>query len=405
MKLILIAWKNLWRNKRRTMITISSVLFGVLFSSMMYSLEEGSYGNMIDNMVRLSSGYLNIQQKDFRETRSINDCFLPDDSLWNVLSHTPEITLKTARLQSVALASTGDKTYPVMVLGIEPDKELINSNISKWIQYGQFIHPGDPGVVLGSVLADNLQASCGDTLILVSQGYHGVSTAGKFPITGIISLPSPVLNRQLVYMSLPVCQAFYGTGNQITSLMIMLKDYEYVLPVKNRLEPVIPEDLRLYTWQELNPELVQFIQGKKSSGNIFLGILFMIIGFGILGTLIMVLAERKRELGMMLALGMHKARISLMLFSETIFLALIGIVTGLFISVPVIFYLIRNPIPVTGTMKDAFLQLGFEPVILFSLKPYVLFTPVIIVFIITFFVSLYIFYAIFKLKETTALHG
>jgi len=379
MKLILIAWKNLWRNKRRTMITISSVLFGVLFSSMMYSLEEGSYGNMIDNMVRLSSGYLNIQQKDFRETRSINDCFLPDDSLWNVLGHTPEITLKTARLQSVALASTGDKTYPVMVLGIEPDKELIISNISKWIQYGQFIHPGDPGVVLGSVLADNLQASCGDTLILVSQGYHGVSTAGKFPITGIISLPSPVLNRQLVYMSLPVCQAFYGTGNQITSLMIMLKDYEYVLPVKNRLEPVIPEDLRLYTWQELNPELVQFIQGKKSSGNIFLGILFMIIGFGILGTLI--------------------------IFSETIFLALIGIATGLFISVPVIFYLIRNPIPVTGTMKDAFLQLGFEPVILFSLKPYVLFTPVIIVFIITFFVSLYIFYAIFKLKETTALHG
>ena len=405
MKLILIAWKNLWRNKRRTMITVSSVLFGVLFSSMMYSLEEGSYGNMIDNVVRLSSGYLNIQQKDFRETKSINDSFVPDDTLMSLLDHTPAVTLTAARLQSVALAATETKSYPVMVLGIEPEKEKTVTNISKWMQEGHFLQAAGPGVVIGSVLAENLQASCGDTLILVSQGYHGISTAGVFPIAGIVNLPSPVLNRQLVYMALPVCQAFFGTGNRITSLMIMLKDYEHVLPVKNNLDPAIPEDLRLYTWQELNPELVQFIEGKTSSGNIFMGILFMIIGFGILGTLIMVLAERKRELGVMIALGMRKMKLSGMIFYETVVLGLLGVIAGFLISVPLILYFIRYPIQITGTMRKTFLQMGFEPVILFSLKPYVLYTPVIIVFVITLFVSLYIFYAVIKLKETSALRG
>ncbi len=405
MNLIRIAWRNLWRNKRRTLITISSILFGVLFASMMYSLEEGSYGNMIDNVVRLSSGYLNIQQKDFRETQSLNDSFVPGEPLLSALRHTGGITLISARLQSAALASSGEKSFPVMVMGIEPGKEEEMSHITRWVHRGHFLHNDDHGVVVGSALAENLHISCGDSLVLIGQGYHGTSAAGVFPVTGIASLPFPVLNRQLVYMPLTLCQTFYNMENHITSIMIMLPDYDRLASVQKQLEPAIPSGLTLYNWKDLNPELVQFVEGKTASGNIFMGILFMIIGFGILGTLIMVLTERKRELGVMMALGMRRTKISAMVFSETIFLGLWGILAGFLISVPLILYLIHYPIQITGTMRETFLQMGFEPVILFSLKPYVFYTPVIIVFIITLFVSLYIFYAIFKLKAREAISG
>jgi len=403
MNFIRISWRNLWRNPRRTLITASSVFFGVIFAITYTSVQEGSFGNMIDNIVRFHTGYLNIKQKDFRKTRSLNDSFIITPGLDSLLQQ-PEITQIAGRIESFALASSGGNTFPALVIGIEPEKEESFSHVSKWITDGHFLTSGSKGAVLGEDLATNLHLTVGDTLILISQGYRGTSSAGIFPVSGIAHFPTPDLNKQLIYLDLQTCQSFFNAPKLVTSMVIMVRNHNAVDPVFAKIQPHLPKNLSLYTWSDLNKGLVEFIEGKKAAGKVVSGLLFMIIAFGILSTLIMLVDERMREMGIMMALGMRRMRLSLMIFTETLLMGLVGVFIGFAVMFPIIHRFVSHPVALTGSMRDTFTQMGFEPVIIFSEQFRIFLDPALVVFYIMLFLSLYIFYAVFRIKETKAIN-
>lgn len=400
-----IAWRNLWRNKRRTLITVASVTFGLFFASLMSSVQRGSLENMVDNMVRFYTGYIQIQSAEFKDQRSLNNSLEQSEELFTWLEQNKNITDYTSRIESFALASSVEKSYPSMILGINPEKEDKISGLSKWIVEGSFLTSNSDGVILGKELAENLNISLNDTLVLIGQGYHGVSAANLFPVTGILNFPLPEMNKQVVYMNLRSAMDFYSMPNRLTSIIIMVKDLDDVGKTMQLIKKDLPEELSVYSWNEIQEGLENLIEGKLASGKITLGILFMIIGFGIWGTIIMLMSERKRELGIMIALGVRKIRVIYILLFESLFIGILGIITGIISSVPLLLYFYNNPILVGGEIKQTYEEMGFEPVIKFALNPEIFLTPSIIVLALFTLICLYPIWFIKKLNTANALRA
>lgn len=405
MKNFVIAWRSLWRNKRRTLITISSVFFAVILSTVMSSMQEGSYGSMVDNWVKFYSGYMQIHQEDFWVDKTINNSFPETDSLLNLVKQTEGVTQFTPRFVSFALASSEEATKGAMIMGVDPDGENSVTGISKWITSGNYLQPGDDGLLVASGLVKHLGLDISDTLVLLGQGYHAVSAAGKYPIRGILEFPNPVINQELIYMEIDNCREFYSAESLLTSLVIMVKDH-YSLPgVHEELQEKIISPFRLMRWDEMHPEVVQLVEADRAGGVVMKAILYILIGFGIFGTILMMLSERRREMGVMVAVGMQRSKLGAILFFETILIGIIGILAGFAGSVPIIAYFIRHPVVLSGDAAATMIQMGIEPLLLFSWLPSVFYNQVIIVFIITALIAIYPVYRSGVLQVNVALRA
>lgn len=360
---------------------------------------------MIDNVVRFYSGYLQVHQKDYWENKTINNIFTPTDSLISAIKGVDLVKTMAPRLESFALASSEKITRGSAVIGIDPASEDDVTNISKWITAGHYLQPGDDGVLLGTDLAHYLGINLGDTLVLLGQGYHGISAAGKYPVRGILKFPMPELNRQTVYMDLGHCQQLFGTGPQLTSLVLMVEDERHLQPAVDRLEAKIHSPYSLMTWSQMEPEILNMIKADRSGGYIMKAILYMLVAFGIFGTILMMLTERHKEMGVMVAIGMQKYRLAFMLFFETIFIGAIGVLAGFAGSVPLIGYFYQHPLHYTGDAAKTMVEMGFEPLLYFSWTPAVFYVQAVAVFVITLLIAIYPIVKAQSLKVSEALRS
>lgn len=402
---IKIAWRNLWRNSRRSIITMASIFFGVILSSVMTSMQYGSYDSMVDNVVKLYSGYAQVFTKAYHENKTINNSFELTDSITNIVAGIEEVTHTAPRLEYFALASSEDLTKGAMIMGIDPEKEDKITQVSKWVEKGEYLDNGDKGVLIAINLANYLKIDVGDTLILYGQGYHGVTAANLFPVKGILKFPMPEMNNQLVYMDLQTCQEYFSAYNRITSLIVMVKDHYDLPAAMHQLKENIKQPLITMSWDELQPELVSMIEADKAGGVFMKLILYMVVGFGIFGTIIMMMAERIRELGVTIAIGMQRYTMASILFIETILTGIVGSFFGIMGSIPIVFYLYNNPIVLTGNAAKTMQEMGMEPLMYFSMSPFVFYNQALVVFLLTLIIGIYPIYKAFKLKINQALRA
>lgn len=402
---IKLAWRNLWRNKRRTLIAISSIVFSVLLASWMRSMQEGSYDSMIDNVVKFYSGYLQVQDTAYWEERTIDNGFVATNELESQIRAIKNVTLVSERLESFALAANHLHSKPTMVFGIEPEAEDQITKISQKITSGRFIKTDDKGVVIAEGLAGYLNLSVGDTLVMISQGYHGISASGLFEIEGIMTHPNPDFNKRMVYMDINQARDFYSAPAISTSLVVMTNDHYMVKRLKKEIETLLPQKNTVMTWEEMQPELVQLIESDRGSGIIMLGILYVVIAFGMFSVVMMMVKERKREFGVVHAVGMKKQKLSVIVLMETIMIGLIGCTVGLIVSYLFCLYFYYNPLPLSGEMAEAYAQYGMEPFMYFSMKSSLFYNQIILVFIISLFISVFPVSNIFRMKITKAMRA
>jgi lipoprotein-releasing system permease protein len=400
-----LAWRNLWRNRRRTVITISSIIFSVLLASWMRSMQEGSYAGMIKNIVQYYSGYLQIQDTAYWEEQTLENSMENSPELVEKIKKIDHVTLVSHRVESFALAANHQHSKPAMVIGIEPEKEDRITDISGKIIEGSFLDPGDKGVILAKGLADYLDFSVGDTLVMIGQGYHGISANGLFHIKGILNHPNQEFNRRLVLMGIENAREFYSVYGLSTSLVIMTDDHNKVAEIKTGISEILPPGKTVMTWYEMQPEIQQLIQSDRGSGIIMLGILYLIIAFGIFSVIMMMVRERTREFGVVHAIGMKKTKLSAVVFFETLYIGMIGCAIGLITSYLFCLYFYYHPIPLTGETAVATEQYGMEPYLYFSVNPPLFYNQIILVFIISVFISLFPIYNIARLKITKALRA
>lgn len=193
--MITLAWRNIWRNKRRTLITLAAIVFAVFFAITMRSLQLGMYGNMTHNVVSFYSGYAQIHAKGHWDDKSLETSFEYTEALQKLDVTSGKKVEFIPRLESFALASAGKITKGCMVVGTDPDLEDALTHIKSKIIEGKAPESNGNSALVSEGLASYLKLGVGDTLVLLGQGYHGVSAAGKFSVEGIIKFASPKLNE------------------------------------------------------------------------------------------------------------------------------------------------------------------------------------------------------------------
>jgi putative ABC transport system permease protein len=402
--LITLAWRNLWRNKRRSLITISSVFFAVLLAIIFYSMEQGSYDHMIDSMVKYSTGYIQIQDVLYEDEPSIDNSLLFDEQILGLIQKLDDkIDFYVPRIQNFALAAAGEQTRVAMVMGIEPVYEARLNDLFNDVVAGDFLESGDEDILVAEGLADILEISVGDTLILLGQGFQGSTAAGKFRVKGIANLRVPEMNNNTVYMSLKAAQWLYMADNRLTALIIMPENPKQTQQLAALLQAELDDEwYHVLTWDVMLADLLALMKFDIAGTMVMMGILYIVITFGLFGTILTMMIERQREFAMLFALGMKRAQLAVICFLESVFITFAGIVGGMAVALPILLYFYYYPIQLSGNMADAMLDYGFEPVLPFSLDPVVFTSQAQVVMIISILVGLYPVYRVYRLKITEA---
>jgi ABC-type lipoprotein release transport system permease subunit len=435
----------------------------------MRSLQLGTYDNMFKGLIESYSGYIQVQHPDFLEDPVVDNIIEFSDTLQELLLGDPGVKDIIPRFESFALASAGSRTKGSIVMGIDPEKEkkvsdiesrlvkfrltgdivttLLNGDIPgeikknienysgfSWAGEGKMqlelgikdrdtasvmpllrkyasaenkmISSGREGALLGEGLAAYLGLSTGDTLVLLSQGYHGVTAAGKYVVEGIVTMPSPDIDNKIVYLPADVCQQLFGAEGMVTSLVLEVEDnsYDAVEESIQRIDRLLPEDKwRIVSWREMNATLVSQLDADNKSGMIMIGILYLVIAFGVFGTVLMMTAERRREFGVLIAIGMQKGVLASVITMEMVYIGLLGIVAGVAAALPVIFYGFYHPIRLSSDLARIFEDYGFEPVMAFAWPGSYILWQSLVIAVIVILALLYPVYKIYAIKEIDAL--
>ncbi len=407
--LIKLAWRNIWRNKRRTLITAAAVAFAVLFSSFMRSFQKGVWDKAMDNAISLYFGSAQIHGEGYSDEQTLEYAIPYDDKINQLDKEIEKIGALVPRIESFALASEGDLTTGVLVMGIDP---VLENNLTGWkskITEGKYLEAEDDAVIVAAGLAEKLGLALGDTLVLISQGYHGVNAAGKFPIKGIFYLALPNINKRLLCLPLKRAQEFYGAEGLITTLALKVEDRqdvpEVVNAVSNKLDSALYE---VQSWEELLPSALEARQLDEAGSKILFALLYFIIGFAILGTILMMTKEREYEFGVLTSIGMARWKLFSVVWMELIFVGLLGSLLGILISIGPVYYFYLNPIDM-ATFGQEFVEtyekFGMEPVFPFVFELGIFFDQAMIIFMITSILSLYPFFKIFNLKPVQAMRS
>ncbi len=403
MWLIRLAWKNMWRNRHRTLIAMASIFFAVLLSVVTSSLQDGVFDNMVRNVVSFYSGYLQVQEKAYWDERILDNTFEGTDSLSKRIAATSNVTAVAPRLESFALASSEDLTKGCMVVGILPTAEDKITALAGKVVEGKYLDDSDRGVLIGKGLAQRLRVGVNDTIVLLGQGYQGATAAGKYAVRGLVKFGSPELTNQFLFLTIAEAQSLYGAEGRLTSYVLALADPSNLAAtaasVTNELQP----RLRVMTWEEMMPEIVQHIKTDKGSMYIIQGILYLLVTLGILGTLLMMMVERKYEMGMLVAIGMKKVKLMQLMTVESVVTVLAGCALGLAASFPVVYWLQEHPIRFTGTLGDVYQEFGFEPIFPARLDPSIFLSQGVIVLALGLLLSLYPIVRIARLDPVQAM--
>ena len=402
---IRLAWRNIWRRKRRTLITAAAIALVLSLSLFMRSMQEGSYALNLDNSTRIYSGYVQLQHPDFKKNSSIDE-LLPQNAEFSQRIHNiPGLLSAVPRLESMALAAAGSKSKGVMVMGVAPTKENEYSGLADRVAQGEYLVDSEEKVLIGGTLARHFGLKVGDDLVLYGQGYHGTTAAGVYPIAGILDYPNPQLDGRIVYLPLATAQALYGTGAQVTAWVLHGTDYSQIDSLKKAAQRQMGSQIAVRGWDELTPELAQQIALDRASGQFLVLVLYGVVGFGLFATIVMMTLERQREFAVMLATGMTTTTLRLLVITEAAFIALTGIGMGLAVTLPVLTWFHHHPIQLSGDTAEMMNSMGWEPIMPFALTPSLFIGQGQIVLVILCLCLLYPLAQVRRITLATALKG
>ena len=351
------AWRNIWRNPRRSILTISAIAFASILLVFMLSWQFGSYDTMINSAVKIHTGHLQVQAKGYKEKNNIRLVVPNPAAVGGILDKTTGVAAYTFRANAFSLASSRERTYGIIVVGIDPVREAEVSTLKRLIRQGNYLSGGDSDQALvGELLAKNLQVSLGDELVLLGQGRDGTIAATVVKVKGIYSSGQDEFDRSSIHIPLKNFQDVYVMRGAVHEVVALCRSLEDVPEIKKAVAASIQEmDTRHHLvaldWMELMPGLIQGIQMDLVSGLIFYFILIVVVAFSILNTFLMCIFERTREFGVLMAIGTTPRRLTKLLLIESTTMTVVGIVIGIVAGSLITWYFQVHGIVISGTSE------------------------------------------------------
>ena len=401
-----IAWRNIYRNKKRSLITITSIFAALFLIIFMRALQFGFYDNLIKTVVESYAGYVEVHAKGFWDNQNLENSMVVDNELIKNIESVNGVENTVERLQSFSLISTGEKTRGGVINGVVIEDEQKITDWNKNIIDGSFQLERNE-IIIAKGIAEYFDLQIGDSLILYGQGYRGMMAAGKYPVKGIIDLKNPNLNKLGIFMTLESARDYVSSDNISTHIIIDKRQYYSEDKILNDLENILSSDYEVMTWKETLPEIEQTITADSAGGLIMAFILYIIVVFGMFGTVLMMTEERKYEFGVLISIGMSRIRLFSIILVETIILSMIGVVLAILVTYPISYYFYLNPINIVTLMGEGadvmIEEFGFDPVVPFSISLDIPFSHALIIFTFSLLISIYPAIRIFRLNPVKSM--
>lgn len=407
-----IAWRNVWRNTRRTWLTVSAIAFACVVLIFMLSFQFGSYDTMIKSSIRINTGYLQVQDQGYFEKKDIRRAIENPGPILKMVAHIDHVTAEAPRAEAFSLVSSENRTYGVLVTGIDPVLEQHVSTLKSLIREGTFLdetgNGGEmAGALVGVLLARNLKIGIGDELTVLGQGRDGSVAATVLQVKGIYKSGIDEFDRNTVHIPLKTFQTVYNMGGAVHKIVVNVDALSHVQGVKTAIRKGLESTpkaggLVVLDWSELVPGLMQAIEVDLGSGLIFWFLLVLVVAFSILNTFLMAVFERTREFGVMMALGTTPARLVRLLLFESSAMTLVGIGLGVAAGCAVTLVFQHIGIDLSGS-SEILSQYGISGRIYPRLSAITAFAGPLLVWGVTFAVSLYPALRIRALKPVEAM--
>ena len=353
---LILAWRNVWKNRRRTVLTLLTIMVGCAMVIFFMALQEGAYDVIIENSVAPNTAHIQIHEKGFWEDRSVDYGFIPDRSIIGALDSEPAIAGYARRISAGGLVISGDTSDIAFVQGVDPGSEPRISTLHESVmEGGRYLAPGDGNsVIIGETMAKNLEVEVGGSISLLSQGFDGsFAGAPDLKVVGIFRTGNPEYDRMLVLMPFDRAVEIFSMGDYVTSIAMRLHDGTAMPRVRDRLKQAIPsKELEIMGWDELMPELMQYVVMDRAGAYVFYFVIYLTVAFGVLNTMQMSVFERTREFGVMLAIGTRPGQVLAMVAIESFIISLIGILLGCVVGGVLSWYFTIFPLDYTDYQKE-----------------------------------------------------
>jgi len=397
---IKLAWRNIWRNWRRSVLTILAIFFAALLSVVSRSAQLGTYAVNIKHTIEMFTGYFQIQNQGYLDNPKLTNSFRLTPQLKELLDSNKNIKSYSERISGSGLISYKQNTIGVFLLGISTEQEARTTKIKGRIKSGTFLDINKSnGIIVGRDLIKNLKAKLGDTIVVLAPGADGTMGNMKFVILGTYSLGSSDFDANSAMINLKTADTLLSMYGKMHIIAVKLKDPNDISSTVDYINSnTSDKKIVAIPWEKVLPELKQSIELDNVSGLIMYFLLMVVVAFGILNTVLMSINERYKEFGIMLALGVKNTRLLQIVFLEVLFLILLGIITGNAVALSINYYLYNNPIYVSGDFAELYEMFGFLPAYYFSLEPGLYINISLSIVVISLLSFIYPAYKIIKLE-------
>lgn len=333
-KYIKMAWRNIWRNWRRTMIAAAAIVLGLILLIFMDAMIKGSDQAMFGNAVRLYGGNVQVHAPGFR-IRASRFPMIPlknTEEIMQAALAQPQVVSASRRINTLGMVSDLEGTFPVTITGIQPAVESPISLVAENITRGRFLQDDDKNaIIIGKGLADLLKVSVGDRVTLVGRRVNEAMRQHSMTIVGIFDLGLAEAEKGMVFINLPDAQTLYNLRRQETEVSITLQSIGLEDSTKSALQASLPQ-YEIDSWETLRPEIRRMMDIKAAFSSIFGLVVLLIASIGILNLMLMAVFERTREMGVLAALGLKGRQIMVLFLLEGIFIGFVGAVIGCFLG-------------------------------------------------------------------------
>ena len=345
-----LAWRNIWRQPQRTVLSLTSIALSGAITIFVLSMQLGTYAIMKQNVLRLLDGYAQLQPPHYASNPDLRKTIAHPRKVMAQLRSIPNVTAAAPRASSYVILASGSRSYGAEVLGIEPAREVHVSSLAGAMTEGRYLNSRDTNaVIIGAGIARNLKLALGSKLTLLGSARDGSIAADVLIVKGIFSTGSPQLDRQIIEIPLSRFQNDFILGQRVNSIALVGRNLSSInasIPALQRLAH--KNGLVVRDWTKLEPALHDVILLDMSFSVLLYASLIVVVTFIILNTLLMSILERTREFGTLLALGMRPAQIGSMIWFELLLLAGAGMLIGIVLGSAATYIFVKNGIAFGG---------------------------------------------------------
>lgn len=373
-----IAWRNLWRQRRRTVLTLLSIAFGAFLAIMMTALEDRSFADFIDNAARLGSGHVTLQHPEYRDTPTLTRTVKATDEKRALAERDPAASHAVERATGQAMLSTASDSFGTLFIAYDPALETPETlAFTKSVVSGELFETADDaGIILGQTLAHNLGAELGDKVVYTLTDRRGEIVTGMERVSGLVRTGAPSLDNSLCLLPIGTLRKLVGYDvNEATQVAVFLDDGRESLAAQGRIDAGSGPDVAVLTWDQVQPEIRSFVAMKVGGSVVIEIIVALLVAAGIFNTIFMSVLERSREFGIMLALGYSARQLFALVMLESGLLAALGLASAGLITAWPYFYLAEHGVDLTEAYAKQGLSayeisgVGLDPVMHIGIFP------------------------------------